>query len=94
MAVPRSHLRFCRALFKQTRGEILRMTTIYSVAERIGMDYDEAAALAAELDEAGLLRVGGGHSVWLTEAGRQLSAGRAGPAQARRRAPARRSRRS
>ena len=33
------------------------------------MDYDEAGALADELDDAGLVRVGGGHSVGLTEAG-------------------------
>ena len=35
------------------------------------MDPDKAGTLAAELGKAGLVRVGGGHSVWLTEAGRQ-----------------------
>ena len=54
-----------------TRGEVLRWASIDSVADRLGMDPDKAAALAAELGEAGLVRVGGGHSVWLTEAGRQ-----------------------
>jgi Mn-dependent DtxR family transcriptional regulator len=64
--------RFCQALLEETRGEVLRWATIDSVADRLGMDPDKAAVLAAELDEQGMVRVGGGHSVWLTEAGRQL----------------------
>jgi Mn-dependent DtxR family transcriptional regulator len=46
------------------------------VADRLGFEQEEAEALAAQLDDAGLVRVGGGHSVWLTEAGRQSAEGR------------------
>jgi len=38
----------------------------------MGIGQEEAEAIAAELDVAGLVRVGGGHSVMLEEAGRQL----------------------
>ena len=36
-------------------------TTITAVADRLGIDQEAAEALAAELDEQGLVRVGGGH---------------------------------
>lgn len=71
-ATRESARRFCRALLQETRGEALRWASIDSVADRLEMDPDKAAVLAAELGEAGLVRVGGGHSVWLAEAGRQL----------------------
>ena len=51
--------RFCLALLEETRGEVLRWASIDSVDDRLGMDPDEAAVLAAELDDAGLMRVGG-----------------------------------
>jgi hypothetical protein len=57
--------RFCQALLEETGGEVLRWASIDSVADRLGMDPDKAAVLAAELDDAGLVRVGGGHSVML-----------------------------
>jgi len=38
----------------------------------MGIDQDKAEALAAELDEQGLVRVGGGHSVRLAPDGWQL----------------------
>jgi hypothetical protein len=63
--------RFCRALLEEMRGEVLHWVTIDSVADRLAMDPDKAAALAAELDDAGLVRVGGGHSVMLEEAALQ-----------------------
>jgi hypothetical protein len=72
MAASRSRA-FCRALSEETGGRLLRWATIDSVADRLGIDHEEAAALAAELDAAGLVRVGGGHSVILEEAGRQLA---------------------
>jgi Mn-dependent DtxR family transcriptional regulator len=62
---------FCRALLEETGGEILRWATITAVATRLGLEQEAAEALAAELAELGLVRVGGGHSVWLMEAGRQ-----------------------
>jgi Mn-dependent DtxR family transcriptional regulator len=43
------------------------------VALRLGINQEEAEALTAALDDAGLVRVGGGHSVTLEEAGRQLA---------------------
>jgi Mn-dependent DtxR family transcriptional regulator len=39
---------------------------------RLGVDQEKAEATAAELEERDLVRLGGGHSVTLTEAGRQL----------------------
>jgi hypothetical protein len=47
------------------------LLSIDSVANRLGIDPDKAAVLAAELDELDLVRVGGGHSLWLTERGRR-----------------------
>jgi hypothetical protein len=52
--------RFCRPLLEESRGEILRWASIDSVADRLEMD-QEKAALAAELDEQGMVRVRGGH---------------------------------
>ena len=49
-----------------------RWTTITAVAERLGIEQDRAEAFAAELDEQGLVRVGGGHSVTLGPNGWQL----------------------
>jgi Mn-dependent DtxR family transcriptional regulator len=41
--------------------------------EALGIDQEEAEAIAAELEEErDLVKIGGGHSVTLTEAGRQL----------------------
>jgi hypothetical protein len=64
--------RFCQALLEETRGEVLRWASIDSVADRLGMDPNKAAVLAAELEARNLVKVGGGHSVWLTETGRQM----------------------
>jgi hypothetical protein len=64
-----------RALAEETGSRPQRWASIASVAERLGIDQGEAEALAAELDHAGLVRVGGGHSVTLEEAGRQLAKG-------------------
>ena len=64
--------RFCRALAEETRSQVLRYASIASVAARLGIDQEAAEALAAELDDAGLVRVGGGHSVTLEQAGREL----------------------
>ena len=72
--------RFCCALLEETRGEILRWAAIDSVADRLGMDPDKAAAMTVALGEAGLVRVGGRHSVILAEAGRQLAQDAAKPA--------------
>ena len=49
-----------------------RWTTITAVAERMGIDQEPAEALAAELDNQGLVRVDGGHSVTLAHEGLQL----------------------
>jgi hypothetical protein len=76
MAVPRSHRKFCRALLEETRGDVQRMASINSVATRLGIGYEAAEALAAEVDAAGLVRVRGGHSLWLTHEGRELVKGR------------------
>jgi hypothetical protein len=43
------------------------------------IDQEEAEALAAEFDAAALVRVGGGHSVILEEAGRRLAKDAAKP---------------
>ena len=69
---PRRSLAFCRALHQEIGDDPRRWTTITAVADRLGIDQDKAEALAAELDKAHLVRVGGGHSVKLEEAGRQL----------------------
>ena len=50
--------RFRWALLEETRGEIQRMASIDSVAERMGMDYDEAGAFAVELDDLDLVKRG------------------------------------
>ena len=71
MSSQRSRLRFIRALDAETRGDVRRWASTDSVAKRIGLEYEEAEALAAELEVVGLLRIGGGHSVWLTHEGRQ-----------------------
>ena len=64
---------FCKALHQEIGDDPQRWTTITAVADRLGVDQDKAEALAAELDEQGLVRVGGGHSVWLTHDGRELA---------------------
>ena len=93
MTASRSHA-FCKALAEETGRRVNRYASIDSVTDRLGMDPNKAAVLAAELDDAGQVRVGGGHSVWLTEAGRQLlkTAAPTDRPRARRRGPARRSR--
>jgi len=72
-------VRFCRALSEETDGRLLRWASITSAAKRLGIDQEEAEALAADLDDASLVRVGGGHSVILEEAGRQLAKDAAKP---------------
>jgi hypothetical protein len=57
----------------ETGGRLLRYASIAGVADRMGIEQEEAEALAAELDDAGLVRVGSWHSVTLEEAGRQLA---------------------
>src|SRR5258708_30806348 len=71
MATSRSTA-FYRALHQEIGDDPLRWTTITTVADRLGIDQDKAEALAAELDEQGLVRVGGGHSVTLGPDGWQL----------------------
>jgi hypothetical protein len=71
---------FCEALHQEIGDDPQRWTTITAVADRMGIDQDKAEALAAELDAAGLVRVGGGLSVILEEAGRQLAKDAAKPA--------------
>jgi Mn-dependent DtxR family transcriptional regulator len=68
----RRSLAFCRALHQEIGDDPQRWTTITAVADRLDIDQDKAEALAAELDEQGLVRVGGGHSVMLEEAERRL----------------------
>ena len=63
---------FCEALRQEVGDDPKRWTTITAVADRLGIDQDEAEALATELDDAGLVRVGGGHSVTLGPEGWQL----------------------
>jgi hypothetical protein len=63
--------RFCRALDQEIGDDPQRWTTITAVADRMGIDQDKAEALAAELDEQGLVPVGGGHSVTLAPEGWQ-----------------------
>src|SRR5258708_15303215 len=93
MATSRSTA-FYRALHQEIGDDPKRWTTITAVADRLGIDQDKAEALAAELDEQGLVRVGGGHSVTLgpdgwhlvrSVAGRRLSRG---PGKPRAKAPA------
>jgi predicted DCC family thiol-disulfide oxidoreductase YuxK len=71
MADQRSRLRFIRALDTETRADVRRWASIDSVARRVGIEYEEAEALATELEAAGLLWVRV-HSIWLTQVGRQL----------------------
>jgi hypothetical protein len=54
----------------ETRGDVKRWASIDSVARRVGIEYEEAEALAAELEVAGLLWVRV-HSIWLTQEGRR-----------------------
>jgi Mn-dependent DtxR family transcriptional regulator len=73
MADQRSFLRATRDL---TGDRAQRYVTIDAVAERLGIEPDEAERMAQRLDDAGLVRVGGGHSVTLEENGRRLMAKR------------------
>jgi DNA-binding IscR family transcriptional regulator len=68
MATSRSRA-FCRALAEETRARPQRRVSITAVADRLGLEQQAAEALAAELDDAGLVRVGGGYSATLEEAG-------------------------
>jgi Mn-dependent DtxR family transcriptional regulator len=70
--LPRRSRAFCKALYQEIGDDPKRWTTITAVADRLGIDQDKAEALAAELDEQGLVRVGGGHSVTLAPEGWQL----------------------
>lgn len=51
-----------------------RWAPITSVAARLGIDQEKVEAIAAELDAAHMVNIGGGHSVTLTQAGRDLIA--------------------
>ncbi len=66
----RRSIAFCRALYQEIGDDPKRWATITAVADRLDIDQDKAEALAAELEAANLVRVGGGHSVMLAEAGR------------------------
>jgi len=61
--------RFCRAFAEETGSRPQRWASIASVAARMGIDQEEAEATAAELAATDLVKIGGGHSVTLTEAG-------------------------
>ena len=63
---------FGRALAEETCFIPQRWASIASVAARLGIEREAAEALAAELDDAGLVRVGGGHSVTMGPKGWQL----------------------
>ena len=52
----RRSLQFCRSLHQVIGDDPLRWTTITAVADRLGIDQDKAEALAAQLDDAGLVR--------------------------------------
>jgi hypothetical protein len=60
---------FCRAVFEDTGGRVLRWATIDSVADRLDIDHDKAEAIAAELEERDLVRIGSGHCVTLRRGG-------------------------
>ena len=60
---------FCHALAEETGSQPQRWDSIDSVADRLGINQDKAEVIAAELEAAHLVLVGGGHSVTLTEAG-------------------------
>jgi hypothetical protein len=60
---------FCRALSEETGGRLLRWGLDRERGGTNGIDQEEAEALAAELDDAGLVRVGGGLSVILEDKG-------------------------
>ena len=65
---------FVRAIRDLTGDRFQRYVTIDAVAEHLGIEPDEAERTARLLDDAGeldLVRVGGGHSIWPTEKGRQ-----------------------
>jgi Mn-dependent DtxR family transcriptional regulator len=62
---------FLRAIRDLTGDRIQRYVTIDAVAEHLAIEPDEAERMAQQLDDAGMVRVGGGHSVTLEEAGRQ-----------------------
>ena len=76
MADQRSLLRAIRDL---TGDRIQRYVTIDAVAEHLGIEPDDAERMALRLDDAGMVRVGGGHSVTLVPDGRQLVKKPAGP---------------
>ena len=76
MTSQRSRLRFLRALDMATRGDVMWWASIDGVARRVGIEYEQAEALAAELEAARLLWVRV-HSVWLTQEGGQLVTGQA-----------------
>jgi Mn-dependent DtxR family transcriptional regulator len=75
MADQRSFLRAIRDLMGD---RIQRYVTIDAVAEHLGIEPDKAERMARRLDTAGMVRVGGGHSVTLAPDGRQLVRKRAG----------------
>jgi hypothetical protein len=65
--------RFCKALNTDMGGRPMHWRSIVPVADRAGVD-DPTAAIAAAVEQ-GWLEVEGGHSVYLTDAGRRLDSG-------------------
>jgi Mn-dependent DtxR family transcriptional regulator len=63
---------FLRAVRDLTGDRIQRYVTIDAVAEHLGIEPNDAERIARRLDDTGMVRVGGGHSVTLEQAGRQM----------------------
>jgi hypothetical protein len=63
--------RFCQALGDLSERRPLRWRMLVSVADRLGVSWDDAEAAANEAAAEGWLTIQGGHSVCLTEEGRQ-----------------------
>jgi Mn-dependent DtxR family transcriptional regulator len=68
--------RFCAALGDLSERRPQRWRMLHSVAQRLGVGWDEAEAAANEAAEKGWLTIEGGHSVCLTEDGRRVGAKR------------------
>lgn len=66
--------RFCAALGDLSDHKPQRWRMVHSVAQRLGVDWEEATLAAREAEAEGWLTLQGGHSVCLTEEGRRLEA--------------------
>ena len=66
--------RFCQALGELSEPQRWRM--ILSVAQRLGVSWDEAETGTNEAAAKGWLTIEGGHSVCLTDDGRRLGTGK------------------